>query len=244
MIGVARTEFAQNPHDTRIQTKLKALLDLQILLQSQNLGQAQLMLVKTKVAELTNTVNIGAATTAQPQHTLAGSAAPTVPVVPRQQQATPILPVAVAPPPASAPPTAGGAVSLDSLFGQGALASLLAGARKSTTPQAASPYPPPVAAAIRSPPPPRPAELGKSATPIPSDPMALMAALRQSGLLPAVPGSSSAPVSQSTTPVNAAPPPISLANMPGLAALLSPHGGRRLPVAEISNGLELNSLKR
>ncbi|KAH8888210.1 hypothetical protein GQ53DRAFT_767715 [Thozetella sp. PMI_491] len=55
LIVMARVESAQSPHDIRIQTKLKALLDLQTFLQSQNLSQDQLMLVKTKVAELTNT---------------------------------------------------------------------------------------------------------------------------------------------------------------------------------------------
>ncbi|KAK4146521.1 uncharacterized protein C8A04DRAFT_34975 [Dichotomopilus funicola] len=118
----------------------------------------------------------------------------------------------VAPAPASTP-----GVSIDSLFGQGALAALVSGAaRKSVTPQqtptpqplpfsqapAAAPAPAPtpappvlgpaaaaaIAAALRSPPqqqgpagPPRPASAAPAAPP--SNPSALLAMLRQSGLI-------------------------------------------------------------
>jgi pre-mRNA cleavage complex 2 protein Pcf11 len=139
---------------------------------------------------------------------------PTPPVV--SQQPTPVpsaaaaaVAAALARPPSAAaappPPAAGGGgVSIDSIFGQGALATLLSGAaRKSVTPQQTAtptPQPPPavpavpalgpaataaIAAALRSPPPQRPAEPARpaSAAPPPSDPSALLAMLRQSGLL-------------------------------------------------------------
>ncbi|EAQ83948.1 hypothetical protein CHGG_10352 [Chaetomium globosum CBS 148.51] len=106
---------------------------------------------------------------------------------------------------ASAPPAAGGGVSIDSLFGQGALAALISGtARKSATPQQTpTPQPPPpapapapapaigpaaaaaIAAALRSPPPQVPTEPPKppASAPPASNPSALLAMLRQSGLI-------------------------------------------------------------
>src|SRR5262249_5519583 len=100
---------------------------------------------------------------------------------PQQPVAAPVAPV----PPVSAPAAA---VSIDSLFGKGALATLLA--RQSATPQGSSTgpsQPPPALTAIRSPPPPA-RSVGpptQPAVPPPSNPLALLGMLRQAGLLPA-----------------------------------------------------------
>lgn len=134
-------------------------MDLQTILQTQNLPPDQLVLVKNQIAGLAVTIRAPPAQTSTP--------------IPHPQ------PVAVAPPP---PPTpAAPKVSIDSLFGSGALASLMA--RTSATPQVSTPQSSPATAAIRSPTPQR-AEPMKSSTPVPTDPMALLNALRKTGILP------------------------------------------------------------
>ncbi|RWA11551.1 hypothetical protein EKO27_g3537 [Xylaria grammica] len=176
-----KAQLAQTPHDPIIQTKLKALVDLQTILQTQNLPQEQLVLVKNQISDLA--VNIRA---------------------PPAQTSTPVSlpnPVAVAPPPVAAPK-----VSLDSLFGSGALAAIMA--RNTTTSQAPTPQPPAAPVPIRSPPPQR-IEPQKAA-PAPADPLALMNMLRQAGILPpATPVTSTTPV-PSTTPSTNLPFPLPL----------------------------------
>ncbi|KAK9778829.1 hypothetical protein SCAR479_04453 [Seiridium cardinale] len=164
LITAFRAEFARNPGDPSIQTKLKALLDLQGILQAHNLPQDQLVAIKNQIAGLAVTVRATPAQTPTP--------------VPVPQ------PVAVAPPPAAAP-----AVSLDSLLGSGALAALLA--RSSATPQVSTPQPPPATVAIRSPPP-QPAEIQRPPVSTTPDPTALMNMLRKAGMLPAATPSSGA----------------------------------------------------
>ncbi|KAK8107755.1 mRNA cleavage factor complex component Pcf11 [Apiospora kogelbergensis] len=162
LIAAFKAEFARGPHDPSIQTRLKALLDLQSILQTQNLPQDQLVLIKNRIAELAVTIRATPAQTPTP-----------VPIAPA---------VAVAPPP-SAPPAAP-KVSIDSLLGSGALAALLA--RSSATPQASTPQPPPATMAVRSPQPQR-VELPKPsapATPAPSDALSLMEMLRKAGMIP------------------------------------------------------------
>ncbi|KAK8133948.1 mRNA cleavage factor complex component Pcf11 [Apiospora sp. TS-2023a] len=180
LIAASRAEFARNPHDPSIQTRLKALLDLQSILQTQNLPQDQLVLIKNRIAELAVTIRATPAQTPTP-----------VPIAPA---------VAVAPPP-SAPPAAP-KVSLDSLLGPGALAALLA--RSSATPQVPTPQPPPATMAIRSPPPQR-VDLPKPAAPAPSDALSLMDMLRKAGMIPPPPtgpasGSTPAPNFMPSTP--------------------------------------------
>jgi pre-mRNA cleavage complex 2 protein Pcf11 len=207
LIVVEKAEFAQDPLDTSKQTRLKALLDLQTIIQSQDMPQEQLMIIRDRVAEL--------AVKVRPQQQPAAVAAPSTAAYPGVPYTTPTPPVlsqhstpvpstaAAAVPPTAAAPAGNAGVSIDSLFGQGALAALLSGAaRKSATPQlqqtpTPQPAPPPaipplgpaaaaaIAAALRSPPPQRPPELPKpaAAPPPPSDPSALLAMLRQSGLL-------------------------------------------------------------
>ncbi|KAK4038927.1 protein PCF11 [Parachaetomium inaequale] len=217
LIVAEKAEFAQDPLDTSKQTRLKALLDLQTIIQSQDMPQDQLMIIRDRVAELA--VNIrpqppvsagpAGGGVAAPSTTYPGAPytnTPTPPVV--SQQPTPVpsaaaaaVAAALARPSSAAPAPAAGGVSIDSIFGQGALAALISGAtRKSATPQQTpTPQPPPpaaapaiepaaaaaIAAALRSPPPQRPTELPRPAAAAPpaSDPSALLAMLRQSGLI-------------------------------------------------------------
>ncbi|AEO71694.1 uncharacterized protein THITE_2124427 [Thermothielavioides terrestris NRRL 8126] len=218
LIIVEKAEFAKDPLDTSKQTRLKALLDLQTIIQSQDMPQDQLMIIRDRVAELA--VNIRPQPPAAVTAAAAGPAAltapstaypgvpytvtPTPPVV--SQQPAPVPPAAAAPPPTAA---GKGGVSIDSIFGQGALATLLSvAARKSATPQQRTPtpqHPPPpppppalpalgpaaaaaIAAALRSPPPQTSAQPARPVAaaappPPPSDPSALLAMLRQSGLI-------------------------------------------------------------
>ncbi|KAI1633944.1 hypothetical protein F4809DRAFT_555551 [Biscogniauxia mediterranea] len=194
LIAASKAQVAQSPHDPNIQTRLKALMDLQTILQTQNLPQDQLVLVKNQIADLAVTIR-----------------------APPAQLPTPVpipQPVAVAPPPPAPAPK----VSIDSLFGSGALAALMA--RSSATPKAPTPQPPPPTVPIRSPVPQR-AEPQKVAAPPPSDPLALMNMLRQAGMLPAAtstPGATPAP--STTTPPVPLPFPFTL---PVLGATRSQH---------------------
>lgn len=231
----------RNPLDTSKQTRLKALLDLQTIIQRPDMPQDQLMLVKERVTELA--VNMRAAPPA-PAAAYAVST-PTPPVAVSQYQA-PVPPVAVARPPSVTPGVGaaasggggvggggGGGLTLDALLGQGALAALLSGAPKPATPvgngytpsatpqlqQAGLPRPGPAMAAIRSPPPQVPAVQPPPAAPsagsfsLAGNPSALLAMLRQSGLI--TPTGAGTPPPASRTPMTGhtslpgfAPPPV------------------------------------
>ncbi|KAI9670144.1 MAG: hypothetical protein M1817_004481 [Caeruleum heppii] len=52
LIASARLEFATNPYDSAVQQRLKALLDLQTIVQTQALPPGQLRLIKDQVAQL------------------------------------------------------------------------------------------------------------------------------------------------------------------------------------------------
>ncbi|KAK0740208.1 hypothetical protein B0T18DRAFT_204234 [Schizothecium vesticola] len=155
LIVAERTEFARNPLDASRQTRLKALLDLQAIIQRQDMPQDQLMLIKARVAELAVN-NLRAAAPADPltQHHQP-------PHLPPQQYyppvggvvATPTPPqvAALARPPSVTPGAGGGGLSLSALLGQkaaqaqkGSLAALLA-AKQSATPPALGGFAPPPA---------------------------------------------------------------------------------------------------
>lgn len=178
-----------------------------------SLPQEQLMAVRNQVDHLA--VKYGASFTARQSVT----ATPPVAAAPFQapmhhQQPPPLPPAAVAPTPPTATP-----VSLDSLLGKGALAALLSRSSAAPPPQSASTSQMAPAAsinALRSPTPNR-IEPAKPATP---DPMALLNALRGSGLLPpSTPQQSQNTVSQppaaSRPPVaaNPTPAPLDLASI-------------------------------
>ncbi|GIJ84175.1 hypothetical protein Asppvi_003015 [Aspergillus pseudoviridinutans] len=79
LIAAARSDFANNPLDPSVQQRLKALLDLQGILQRQELTQEQLRLVRDQVSALTPKSTLSA-----PQ-----SVPPTIPVMPAPSMATP-----------------------------------------------------------------------------------------------------------------------------------------------------------
>jgi len=228
LIVAEKREFAMNPLDTSKQARLKALLDLQTIIQSRDMPQDQLMLVKDRVAELAVNMRAAPPPPLMP-HTAYTTSTPTPPVaVPRHP--VPVPPVAIARPPsvtAGVGPGAshsggGSGLTLDALLGQGALATLLsAGIPKPATPVgggfapstattsaaaiAALRSPAPQIPAVQPPPPPvapTPAS-SASASSLASNPSALLAMLRQTGLItPAGAGAGVPPPSSaSTTPV-------------------------------------------
>ncbi|KAL2179897.1 uncharacterized protein P884DRAFT_275492 [Thermothelomyces heterothallicus CBS 202.75] len=282
LIIAERAEFAQNPLDTSKQTRLKALLDLQTIIQSQDMPQDQLMIIRDRVAELAVKIRpqppatagpagsgVTAPNTAYPR--VSYTSTPTPPAV--SQQPTPVpstaaaavaaalaRPSSAAPAP-PAPPALSGGLSIDSIFGQGALATLLSeAARKSTTPQQTpTPQPPPpaapspaigpaaaaaIAAALRPPPShgsttepptsaatvapaPAPAPAPPAAAPLPTDPSALLALLRQSGLLK--PGGTPTPA-----PATPVPPGLGSGGHQSLAGVSStPTGNPQLTTASL-----------
>lgn len=226
LITASKAQVALAPHDPSVQTRLKALMDLQTILQTQNLPQDQLVLVKNQIADLA--VTIRAPPTQTPTPTLTSA-----PIAPIPQQ-----PVAVAPPPVAAPK-----ISIDSLFGAGALASLMS--RKSATPQASASHSRPAPIAVPTPPPQR-VEPQKPANPQPAapvaDPMALMNMLRQAGLLPAA-----APASSSVAASRPMPSAATLSALVGAASKVPPMQPTRPPTLEALTGdiiLRTSSLKQ
>ncbi|PYH92019.1 hypothetical protein BO71DRAFT_330870 [Aspergillus ellipticus CBS 707.79] len=103
LIATARSDFANNPLDPSVQQRLKALLDLQGILQRQELTQEQLKLVRDQVSAL------------------APKSAISVPV---PQAVAPNLPV-VSTPPLATPPTQTLSQPLQQLLNPGTLAGLI-----------------------------------------------------------------------------------------------------------------------
>jgi len=162
LIASARIEFSQNLHDGTIQTRLKALLDLQSILASQKLPPDQIALIKDQVKALS-----------------AASKPPTPPQpVPPPVQ----IPVAVS----QAAPQPPSLASL--LGGPNALAALLA--RSSSTPQNPAAPPPPNLQSMVSQPQYIPPTYPPAASPpanvpaIVPNPTSLLDQLRAAGLLP------------------------------------------------------------
>ncbi|RFU75008.1 mrna cleavage factor complex component pcf11 [Trichoderma arundinaceum] len=218
LIVAMRAEFSQNPHDGGVQSRLKALLDLQGVVQHTNLPPDQLELIKNKVTEL------AAVTMRAP---LARSSATSTPI-PAPVTAPPLA-LPVHPPSTSVTPSpvpaaqAAAPVTLDSLLGKGAMAALLS--MQSANSQNTTPKPPFASVPIRSPqmshneppkaaavPPPMAAATASSAS-------SLLDQLRAAGMLPpATPTNVPIP---SQTPV--APPPLPPPSMfpPGLSASIA-----------------------
>lgn len=240
-----RAEFSQSPHDGGIQSRLKALLDLQGVVQHTNLPPDQLELIKNKVTEL------AAVTMRAP---LARSSATSTPI-PAPAMAPPLA-LPVHPSSASVTPSAVPAaqpaapVTLDSLLGKGAMAALLS--MQSATPQNTTPQPPFGSVPIRSPQmnhnePPKPAV----APPV-SSASSLLEQLRAAGMLPPTTTTTPANVpTPSQAPVVASPPPSMFP--PGLSAsiasLLAAHkaaesGRSSADVPGGSAGLDSAALKQ
>ncbi|KAH0564810.1 hypothetical protein GP486_001799 [Trichoglossum hirsutum] len=197
LIATTRTEFATNPYDEGIRQRLKALLDLQSILQSQQLPPDQLKLIKDQVAQLTPASVIPAPVS--------------TPIPPQTQPPPQLTPASFisAPISTSIPPQAQPSQqqqqqqqqsSLQTMFPPNALAALLAST--ATTQQ---PTPPPVQLALPVTQTPIPYT---QSPPVPTQGIAssensLLASLRAAGMLPA-------PSSNSVPP----PPPPSLPAAP------------------------------
>ncbi|KAJ6440765.1 mRNA cleavage factor complex component Pcf11 [Purpureocillium lavendulum] len=217
LIVAMKAEFTQNPHDAGVQNRLKALLDLQGVMQRTSLPRDQLELIKNKVTEL-------AAVTLRPA-SAPGSTQSSTLVPPLAHVAAPHS-TSVTPAPAAGNGNA--PMTLDGLLGHGALAALLA--RQSTTPQNTTPNPPYASQAIRSPPPIQ-AEPAKPPAPAQA-PMALslLDQLRQAGMLPNATPPNAAPAVAPPPPAQAQPsilPPnianlLSSAKAQGLTGLAAP----------------------
>ena len=177
LINESKQAFAQNPLDSNIQQRLKALLDLQTILQRQTVAPDQIDLIRSQVAQLSKAA----------------------------QQPRASLPVHVpSPAPVATPPIpAVQQLSLDTLLGPGALAALRA--RQSITPQVPTP-PMQNAVPIRSPvtkslqesqynPPPA----TTASVPTPGT-NSLLERLRAAGMLPGTPAGSSTPTLASGFP--------------------------------------------
>ncbi|KAI9730929.1 MAG: hypothetical protein M1818_008003 [Claussenomyces sp. TS43310] len=167
LITVSKSDFAQNPYDSTIQTRLKALLDLQSILENHRLPPDQLAAIRDQVAKLSLSAK------PQPPPT------PVPSLVPVVQQPLPQQP------------------NLSNLLGQGGLAALLARSSAGTPqtqtppPQPAIPIRSPQLPVAQpsycslSPPTPAPA-----AAP---NPVSLLEQLRAAGLLPSAPSATNTP---------------------------------------------------
>jgi pre-mRNA cleavage complex 2 protein Pcf11 len=174
LITTSKAEFAQNPYDGSIQTRLKALLDLQNILRSQKLPPEQIAMIKDQVAQLS---------------------LPTKPP-PAPTPVAALAPVIVSQLPAQQPSLA------DLLGGPAALAALLA--RSSAIPRVPTPPAPQPVQLVQSVQPVRSPQIqysntqysapAPSAVPTPvSDPTSLLEKLRAAGMLPPLPTATSTP---------------------------------------------------
>lgn len=177
LVSSARIEFANNPFNAASQQRLKALLDLQSILQRQQLTQDQLKLVRDQVSALA--ASSPASTAPNP-----------TPNAPAPAPAT--APLAVPPVPVSTPPTQSVSQPLQQLLNPGTLAELI----KATAGRQQPTPPPQIPSALPS----IPQTPQTSNTPQPAAENPLIAALRSRGLLPPA---SAPPSLASGTPPNA-----------------------------------------
>lgn len=222
-----RAEATHNPQDGGVQTRLRALLDLQRIVQMTSLPQDQLELIKKQVTELAAVTLRASAQNSSPNGATNAPPQPQPPVYlpPQQPPATGSVAHAQA-------PAGQGAVTLDSLLGPGALAAIMG-----RQPSSQGSTPNPAAAAVRSP---QPAHAGPyTAPPAPpaqaSGASSLLDQLRQAGLIPSTP-----------TPTSAgavAPPPPTIP--PNIASILSAQKALSGSLAAPARGgLDVASLKR
>lgn len=159
LISGARNDFANNPLDPSIQQRLKALLDLQNILQQQKLPESQLKLIRDQVSKLSLNTQPG------PQ---GPSIMPAPPASATPVSTTPIPPV----------PTPTPQPNVQNLLNSGTLADLI---KATSNQQNPTPTPPNSHAfpQATSTPPNLPAGAGENP---------LIASLRARGLLPAATG--------------------------------------------------------
>nr|KMM63937.1 hypothetical protein CPAG_00289 [Coccidioides posadasii RMSCC 3488] len=167
LILSARSDFANKPLDTAVQQRLKALLDLQSILQQQKLPQEQLKLIRDQVSKLS-------------------ASAPAAPITPAALPLPPITTSAVPTPPLLATHTP--QPNIQALLHPNTLAELI---KATANPQSRTP-PPPQAQVFS-----QQTLVSTSSTPTTATPALsenpLIASLRARGLLPPAPG---APASQ------------------------------------------------
>jgi pre-mRNA cleavage complex 2 protein Pcf11 len=172
LIAAAKVDFANSPFNPTSQQRLKALVDLQAILQKQQLTQEQLKIVRDQVSTLAATRPPSAA----PNPSANG---PTVP-----------------PPQLSTPPVQPVSQPLQQLLNPGTLAELI-----KATASRQQPTPPPAMSAALPQMPQMPQIPQQNGTPQPVAENPLIAALRARGLLPSGPTPPSLTSSASSTPV-------------------------------------------
>ncbi|KAI9699285.1 MAG: hypothetical protein M1836_002895 [Candelina mexicana] len=200
VIADARVEFAANPYHSPIQIKLKALLDLQSIIQKQQLAPDQMLQIKEQITQM-------AANPTQPVQTLRGTA-----IADFQPQTQPHLPPQLSqgyqPPPLQTPEPY--QPPIQPIFSQNALAQLLAATAK------AQPLtPPPPRPALPAPLPVEPtfSTSAAQATTVPLNENSLVASLRAAGMLPPLPMTST-PVSNPKTSTGTPTLPFNLPLLP------------------------------
>lgn len=223
LIAGFQTEFARNPYDSQVQTKLKALLDLQAVVRTQQLNPDAIGMIKKQVAQLQ---------AVQP------NPAPTPSALPQSQwqaptpvnlpfQPPPPIPQGFAPTPSAQPPAAPPA------FAPGILEQLLA-----STAAGQKPSTPVVQAALSSMPPPPTTQSPRTAAAVPAGPTGnpLLDALRAANILPASTNGTPAPAAAPPVPPPAAPAPALsiLQQLQGLAPKLA--GVGTPPLGAMSTG--------
>jgi pre-mRNA cleavage complex 2 protein Pcf11 len=170
LISTARAEFANNPLDPSTQQRLKALLDLQGILQRQELPQDQLKLVRDQVSALA------------PLSRVASQPPPSLP-----QNPPAVLAPAVSTPPTYSLPQQAQSANLHHLLNPGTLTELL-----KATANRQQPTPPPQPS--KPLPQIRQATTSQAAVAAPAAPeTSLIASLRARGLLPPVATAPAAP---------------------------------------------------
>ncbi|THY66604.1 hypothetical protein D6C97_01512 [Aureobasidium pullulans] len=195
LIAGFQTEFARNPYDSQVQTKLKALLDLQAVVQTQQLNPDAIGMIKKQVAQLqavqSQPLPPPSATPQQPQWQ-----APTPVGLPFPPP--PPIPHGFAPTPSAQPPVAPPA------FAPGILEQLLA-----STANGQKPSTPVVQAALNSMPPPPTTQSPRTAAVTPAGPTGnpLLDALRAANILPASNNATPTPGLAPPVPPPAAPAP-------------------------------------
>ena len=232
LISAAKAEFASNIHDTAVQIRLKALLDLQSILTSQQLPPDQLQQIRDQVAQLSANARpvplptISLPATPTPVYTHKPSLmnrSPYPAVFQQTQSATPPIPAVTT------------------------LADLLASAARNNAPppppQAVQqPVSQPASLATLLQAHPQNSQPSTNVTPLPNEnPSSLLASLRAAGILPPA-GSVSAPSIPITasTPVSYPPPPSTLQPTAPTPYSQFPNPIRP-PLAEMRNDIQLTS---
>ncbi|KAI4153992.1 MAG: hypothetical protein L6R39_001469 [Caloplaca ligustica] len=220
LISTTKHQFAARHWDTDLQTKLKALLDLQSIMKSQQLPPNQIQAVRDQVSQL--------AQTTQPAPALPPAPMPLPNPVP-----TPVPPTYPAPSPL---PSSQPSADLQSLISSNALADILASAAraKQTTPIPSTlpnVPPPQYSPETASQAPPNPAPTPSSST------TSLLANLHALGML-APSTSASNGAGPTGPPTSLYPPPQQIIrNTPPM----QPANPARPPLAEVFNGVELTN---